>query len=225
MSGWATTRPRSTGSTGTRSRSFTSAATRTRSCTTRASWSEASSGPAATATSPGDRLTAEEYADYHRPQLASFQGAGADLATALTLVGADEAIGIVTAARDVGLPIAVSFTVETDGRLAGGGSLGAAIEEVDAAGGPDWFLVNCAHPTHVARGLEDDGPWDRIAGLRPNASQMSHAELDEAEELDEGDPAELQASVAAMVSRLPGLRILGGCCGTDARHVAALWGV
>ena len=115
--------------------------------------------------------------------------------------------------------------METDGRLAGGTSLAGAIEEVDAAGGPDWFLVNCAHPTHVARGLEGDGPWERIAGLRPNASQMSHAELDEAEELDEGDPAELQASLVAMVSRLPGLRILGGCCGTDARHVAALWGV
>ncbi len=152
----------------------------------------------------GDRLTPEEYADYHRPQLASFQGAGADLATALTLVGADEAIGIVTAARDVGLPIAVSFTVETDGRLAGGASLAGAIEEVDAAGGPDWFLVNCAHPTHVARGLEGDGPWERIAGLRPNASQMSHAELDEAEELDEGDPAELQASLVAMVSSAAG---------------------
>jgi homocysteine S-methyltransferase len=173
----------------------------------------------------GDRLTPEEYADYHRPQLASFQGAGADVATALTLVGADEATGIVTAARDVGLPIAVSFTVETDGRLAGGTSLAEAIEAVDAEGGPDWFLVNCAHPTHVARGLAGDGPWERIAGLRPNASQMSHAELDEAEELDEGDPAELQSSLVAMVSRLPGLRILGGCCGTDARHVAALWGL
>ena len=173
----------------------------------------------------GDRLTPDGYADYHRPQLASFQGAGADLATVLTLVGADEAIGIVAAARDVGLPIAVSFTVETDGRLAGGASLAEAIDEVDAAGGPDWFLVNCAHPTHVARGLEGDGPWERIAGVRPNASQMSHAELDEAEELDEGDPAELQTSLVAMVPRLPGLRIIGGCCGTDARHVAAMWGV
>lgn len=173
----------------------------------------------------GERLTPAEYADYHRPQVASFQGAGADLVTALTLVGADEAIGVVTAARDVGLPVAVSFTVETDGRLADGTPLRTAMEEVDAAGGPDWFLVNCAHPTHVAPGL-DDGDWTaRIAGLRPNASQMSHAELDEAEELDEGDPADLQASLTSMVSQLPGLQTLGGCCGTDARHVAALWGV
>ena len=173
----------------------------------------------------GDRLTPEEYADYHRPQLASFKAADADLATVLTLVGADEATGIVAAARDVGLPIGVGFTVETDGRLADGTPLRAAMAEVDAAGGPDWFLVNCAHPSHVAPGL-DDGDWTaRIAGFRPNASRMSHAELDEAEELDEGDPADLQASLVAMVSQLPGLQILGGCCGTDVRHVAALWGV
>ncbi len=173
----------------------------------------------------GDRLSTEQYADYHRPQLASFQGAGADVATALTLVGADEAIGVVAAARDVGLPIGVAFTVETDGRLAGGTSLRDAVEEVDAAGGPDWFLVNCAHPTHVAPGI-DDGAWSgRIVGLRPNASRMSHAELDEAEELDEGDPAELRASYDSLAVGLPSLQIVGGCCGTDARHVAALWGV
>jgi homocysteine S-methyltransferase len=182
-------------------------------------------GPRGDGYVPGQRLAVEEYADYHRPQLASFQAAGADLATALTLVGADEATGIVAAARAVGLPIAVSFTVETDGRLADGTSLGDAIEAVDAAQPPDWFLVNCAHPSHVALGLEGDGPWERIAGLRPNASRMSHAELDEAEELDEGDPAELAESLVAMVSRLTGLRILGGCCGTDARHVGALWGL
>ena len=173
----------------------------------------------------GERLSPEEYADYHRPQLASFRAADADLATVLTLVGTDEAMGVVTAARDVGLPIAIGFTVETDGRLPDGTLLGDAIEEVDAAGGPDWFVVNCAHPTHIAAGLEADGPWDRIGGLRPNASKMSHAELDEAEELDEGDPAELSTSLRAIVGRLPGLQVLGGCCGTDARHVAALWGV
>ncbi len=183
-------------------------------------------GPRGDGYVPGERLSPADYADYHRPQLASFKAADADLATALTLVGADEATGVVAAARDVGLPIAVSFTVETDGRLAGGTPLRDAIEEVDAAGGPDWFLVNCAHPTHVAPGLDDGGAWrDRIAGFRPNASRMSHAELDVAEELDEGDPAELRASYDELATRLPGLRVLGGCCGTDARHVAALWGV
>jgi len=173
----------------------------------------------------GERLAPEEYADYHRPQLASFKAADADLATVLTLVGADEALGVVAAARDVGLPVAVGFTVETDGRLAGGTPLGEAIATVDAAGGPDWYVVNCAHPTHVAAGLAGHGPWERIGGFRPNASRMSHAELDAAEELDEGDPAELRASYDAVAAALPSLRVLGGCCGTDARHVAALWRV
>jgi len=173
----------------------------------------------------GERLSAEGYADYHRPQLASFKAADADLATVLTLVGTDEALGVVAAARDVGLPVAVGFTVETDGRLADGTPLRQAIEDVDAAGGPDWFVVNCAHPVHVSPGLDGAGPWDRIGGFRPNASQLSHAELDEAEELDEGDPAELRASYDVVAERLPSLRVLGGCCGTDARHVAALWGV
>ncbi len=182
-------------------------------------------GPRGDGYNPTTRMTMAEAAEYHLAQVTTLSETSADLVTALTMTSSDEAIGIVRCAEHTGMPVAVSFTVETDGRLAGGASLAGAIEEVDAAGGPDWFLVNCAHPTHVARGLEGDGPWERIAGLRPNASQMSHAELDEAEELDEGDPAELQASLVAMVSRLPGLRILGGCCGTDARHVAALWGV
>jgi S-methylmethionine-dependent homocysteine/selenocysteine methylase len=183
-------------------------------------------GPRGDGYVPGDRLSAEQYADYHRPQLASFKAAGADFATVLTMVGADEATGVVAAARDVGIPVGVAFTVETDGRLADGTALRTAIEQTDAAGGPDWFLVNCAHPTHVAPGLEDDGDWrHRIAGFRPNASRMSHAELDEAEELDEGDVAELRASFDVIADRLPSLRLVGGCCGTDARHVAALWGV
>ena len=173
----------------------------------------------------GDRLTPEEYADYHRPQLASFQAAGADLATALTLVGADEAIGVVAAARDVGLPIAVSFTVETDGRLAGGASLAGGDRGGRRGGRPGLVPGQLRAPDPCRPRARGRRPWERIAGLRPNASRMSHAELDEAEELDEGDPAELQASLVAMVSRLPGLRIIGGCCGTDARHVAALWGV
>lgn len=127
-------------------------------------------------------------------------------------------------ARDVGLPVTVSFTVETDGRLPDGTTLAAAVEAVDAEGGPDWFGVNCAHPTHVETGL-GEGPWHRVLGLRPNASRLSHAELDAAEELDEGDPAELRAATEAVRARLTALRVLGGCCGTDVRHVAALWGL
>jgi S-methylmethionine-dependent homocysteine/selenocysteine methylase len=174
----------------------------------------------------GEDADPDEAAEYHAAQARSAAAAGADLATVLTLTGAGEAIGFVRAVRDAGLPAAVGFTVETDGRLPDGTPLRDAIERVDAEGRPDYFVVNCAHPTHVAPGLEGDGAWlSRIEGLRPNASRMSHHELDEAPELDEGDPAELRVSTDALRDRLPNLRIVGGCCGTDSRHVAALWGV
>jgi len=135
---------------------------------------------------------------------------------------ADEATGITRAAGEAGLPAAISFTVETDGRLPSGQALGEAIAEVDNAsgGGPAYYMVNCAHPTHFEAVLDTDESWpERIRGLRANASSKSHAELDEAEELDEGDPADLGARHAALRDRLPNLTVLGGCCGTDHRHV------
>ena len=181
-------------------------------------------GPRGDGYRPGARADADEAAAYHRPQLEAFADAGADMATAYTLTDVGEAIGIVAAAREVGLPIAISFTVETDGRLPGGSSLAQAIPEVDHARRPEYFLVNCAHPTHIASGLREDGPWrERILGIRANASAKSHAELDEATELDEGDPSSLAAAQHELARALPNLSIIGGCCGTDARHVAALW--
>jgi homocysteine S-methyltransferase len=163
-------------------------------------------------------------AGYHGPQLEAFAAAGADLATALTLTDVPEAIGIVQAARAVGLPIAISFTVETDGRLPSGPTIADAITTVDAAAAPDYYLINCAHPTHIRTGLTQPGTWiDRIIGIRANASLKSHAELDDAEDLDEGDIGALAEAQAALTAALPALTILGGCCGTDHRHVAALW--
>ena len=165
-------------------------------------------------------------AAYHLPQLAAFADAGADIATALTLTGVGEAIGIVRAARRCALPVAVSFTVETDGTLPDGSSLHDAIVAVDAAAAPDYFMVNCAHPHHIAPGLATPGEWrSRIVGLRVNASQMTHEELDNAEDLDEGNPAQLARDQDALRDALPALRVIGGCCGTDARHVAEMWGV
>ena len=171
-------------------------------------------------------LDADRYAAYHRPQLAAFADAGADLATAYTLTTVAEAVGVVRAAQDVGLPVAVSYTVETDGRVPDGTALGEAVEALDAAtgAGAAHLLVNCAHPDHVAPGVDPAAPWaGRIAGLRVNSSRLSHAELDEAEELDEGDLADLATTTRALAETLPGVRIVGGCCGTDARHVAAMW--
>jgi S-methylmethionine-dependent homocysteine/selenocysteine methylase len=178
----------------------------------------------------GDGYVAGEVVDpgdaaaYHMPQIESFAEAGADLVTALTLTGTGEAIGIVGAARAAGLPVAISFTVELDGRLPDGTPLPAAVTEVDAEGGPDYFMVNCAHPSHIAPGLSDDGDWRlRIRGLRANASTRSHAELDAATELDEGHPDELAQSHDALRPSLPNLTLIGGCCGTDSRHIAAMW--
>ncbi len=169
--------------------------------------------------------SAEDYAEYHYPQIASFAAAGADVVTAMTMTHTDEAAGVVAAARSVGIPVVVMFTVETNGRLPDGTPLGKAVASVDASGGPDWFGVNCAHPEHIAPGLTD-GEWrKRLVVVRPNASRLSHAELDQAEELDDGDPVELRTDLDALRDRLPSLRVVGGCCGTDVRHVASLWGV
>ena len=172
-----------------------------------------------------ERMTAWQAAAYHAPQLAAFADAGADVASALTLAYAEEAIGYVQAATAAGLPAVASFTVETDGRLPSGQPLRAAIEQVDegTGGAATYFMVNCAHPTHFAPALEEPGAWrERIRGVRANASARSHEELDADETLDDGDPLELAARYAELRERLPWLAVLGGCCGTDERHVAAI---
>lgn len=180
-------------------------------------------GPRGDGYQPGATVGAGEAAEYHRPQIEAL--AGADVVTAYTLTQVNEAIGIATAAREVGVPVALSFTVETDGRLPDGCPIATAITTVDRACPPDWFLLNCAHPDHLFAGLStSDGPWlDRIAGIRVNASTLSHAELDEATELDDGEPAALAVATGRLLRFLPSLAIVGGCCGTDTRHVAAMW--
>lgn len=169
-------------------------------------------------------MSPQEAESYHTPQIEAFAETSADLVTALTLTYADEATGIVHAAAAAEVPVVISFTVETDGRLPSGQSLGEAIEQVDGAtdGAASYFMVNCAHPTHFADALEQ-APWaERLRGVRANASKKSHAELDEAEELDEGDPDELAARYRELRDRLPNLSVVGGCCGTDHRHVEAV---
>jgi S-methylmethionine-dependent homocysteine/selenocysteine methylase len=173
----------------------------------------------------GERADVDEAAGYHRAQLESFAAARADLAFACTLTGPDEGAGIVQAANEVGIPVAISFTVETDGRLPDGTSLRAAIDQVDAVGEVAFFGVNCAHPSHIQPAIEP-GDWlERIGSVLPNASAKTHAELDEAAELDEGDPVALAVDTRALRDELRAVSVMGGCCGTDARHVAAMWGV
>ncbi|MEO7069953.1 MAG: homocysteine S-methyltransferase family protein [Nostocoides sp.] len=182
-------------------------------------------GPRGDGYRAGGAVDPAEAADYHRAQIDVFAEAGADLVTALTLTGAGEAAGVVRAARAAGIPVAVSFTVETDGRLPDGSALGAALAEVDRTDPPDYYLLNCAHPTHLALAVADltGAQRARIVGARANASRQSHAELDEADVLDEGDLTDFATTSAALAAMLPNLRVRGGCCGTDARHVAAIW--
>ena len=166
-------------------------------------------------------MTAEAAERYHAAQLGVLADTAADFASAITLTYADEATGVVRAASNVGLPVAISFTLETDGRLPSGETLGDAIRQVDAAtdGACAYFMINCAHPTHFADAIDDPVIRDRVRGLRANASTMSHAEIDASEELDDGDPVDLGASYAGLRDALPHLCVLGGCCGTDIRHV------
>jgi S-methylmethionine-dependent homocysteine/selenocysteine methylase len=174
---------------------------------------------------PAVTLSAQEAQAYHATQIGTFADAGADLVTAMTITYAEEAIGMTRAAGDSGLPAAISFTVETDGRLPSGQTLGDAIVQVDRGADPPpaYYMVNCAHPTHFEGVLEPGAPWlQRIRGLRANASTKSHAELDEAADLDAGDPADLAARYAGLRDRLPALTVLGGCCGTDDRHIAEI---
>lgn len=163
--------------------------------------------------------------DYHSLQIGAFAKSNADLVAAFTMNTTGEAIGIARAANAAQMPCAISFTVETDGRLANGMSLRAAIEATDEAtnGGPIYYMVNCAHPTHFDQALRNDEEWvKRIFGIRANSSIKSHQELDESTELDIGDPADLGRRYRALRENYPGMRILGGCCGTDHRHVQAI---
>jgi homocysteine S-methyltransferase len=170
-------------------------------------------------------MTIAEAQDYHGPQVEAFAEAGADLVTAYTLTNTPEAIGIATLARRAGIPCVLSFTLETDGNLPGGKPLGRTIAEVDAAtdGYPAYYMINCAHPVHFATTLRHGGHWvDRIGGLRVNASMKSHAELDESETLDIGDWNDLAQRYNRILPLLPNVRVIGGCCGTDHRHIGAI---
>ncbi len=182
-------------------------------------------GPRGDGYTVGDEMTVEEARKYHTAQVQALAEGGVQMITGLTMTYTNEAIGIVQAAKAAGVEAVVSFTVETDGRLPSGQALGEAIEQVDRETGsaPIYFMINCAHPTHFEDALKVDAPWlKRIGGVRANASRLSHAELDEAEELDDGNPVEFGREHLALRALVPSIRVMGGCCGTDHRHVDAI---
>ena len=178
-------------------------------------------GPRDDAYAPSEQMSSDEAERYHSEQISAFAQTDVDVVSGYTLACSSEAIGIVRAARRFRLPVVISFTVETDGRLPTGATLETAITEVDEAteGYAAYFMINCAHPNHFEQVLAD-GPWmRRIKGIVANASRCSHAELDEAQELDDGDPNELGMQLSQIRHRFPHIQVLGGCCGTDMRHM------
>jgi len=179
-------------------------------------------GPRGDGYDPGKVMSVEEARRYHAQQIDVFSTTEADMVTAITMTNVNEAVGVTLAAKAVQMPVVISFTLETDGRLPTGQSLEDAIIAVDSAtnAAPAYFMINCAHPTHFSEILGGNEAWaKRIRGLRANASKRSHAELDNATDLDAGDPKELAALYDELYRRLPSLTVLGGCCGTDHRHI------
>jgi len=180
-------------------------------------------GPRGDGYDPGTIMSADEAKAYHARQIRIFAEAGADQITAITMTNTSEAIGVTRAAMAEGIPVVISFTVETDGRLPTGEELKDAIAVVDreTANGPVYFMINCAHPTHFESALVN-GAAERVRGIRANASRCSHAELNEATALDDGDPVELGRQYRELRRRFPHINVLGGCCGTDHRHIRAI---
>ncbi len=171
------------------------------------------------------RMTVEEAMAYHGSQVAAFAETDADYVSAYTLTNVPEAVGIARLAQAAGLPVVLSFTLETDGNLPGGKPLEVAINEVDAATGdyPAYYMINCVHPIHFAPVIRQGGRWvNRIGGLRVNASMMSHAELDNSPTLDIGNMTDLAQRYMRVLPLLPNIRVIGGCCGTDHRHMSAI---
>ena len=179
-------------------------------------------GPRGDGYDPSRIMTISEAQAYHAEQIAVFRKTPVDLVSAFTLNYVNEAIGIALAARAATMPVVLSFTLETDGRLPTGETLKQAIISVDEATGraPAYYMINCAHPTHFSGVIASGESWtNRISGLRANASRRSHAELDRANDLDDGDPTEFGREHAELRRILPHATVLGGCCGTDHRHV------
>ena len=182
-------------------------------------------GPRGDGYDPDKIMSADEAQDYHAWQIGLFRDAGADLVSAFTITNINEAVGFARAAEAAGMPCVISFTLETDGRLPTGDALPDAIATVDAATRmtPAYYMINCAHPTHFDSILEQGAAWaQRLRGLRANSSCLSHAELDNSPELDTGNPVELGRQYGELLRRNPQIAVIGGCCGTDHRHIECI---
>jgi S-methylmethionine-dependent homocysteine/selenocysteine methylase len=163
---------------------------------------------------------------YHARQAEVLAACGVDLLYAPTFACASELIGVAQAMASTGLPYVLAPVLGEDGRLPDGTALADAIDAVDAAVVPRplHVMVGCVHPSRVqaiaASGSAGALP-DRVAGIKANASTLPPDQLDKLGRLDEGD-CQLFARQMTALRRDHGLRVLGGCCGTNDRHIAAL---
>lgn len=185
-------------------------------------------GPRGDGYEPGDIMSAMDARDYHHWQVGELKNAGADFVSAFTMTNINEALGFALAAKDHGIAGVISFTLETDGTLPTGEKLKDAIGRIDreSDNAPAYYMINCAHPSHFDHVLEPHSSWvKRLGGIRANSSRCSHEELDQATELDIGNPQELGMQYGALLARFPHLKVIGGCCGTDHRHIKEIWQV
>jgi S-methylmethionine-dependent homocysteine/selenocysteine methylase len=172
-----------------------------------------------------NRMTVTEARKYHYDQIKVFKDSGVDMVSFLTVNYSEEALGVCLAAKDLKVPVIISYTVETDGCLPCGENLGDAIIRIDQESDnyPLYYMINCAHPSHFIEKIAGDHHWkERIKGIRANASCKSHAELDESTELDIGDIEDLGLWHRKLKLQLPYLSVFGGCCGTDASHISSI---
>jgi len=177
---------------------------------------------------PDEALPRDTARRYHAPQFEVLLESGVDFVMASTLPSVEEAAGITMAAADAGAPLVMSFVAKSDGKVLDGTILGDAVEHIDALGcdPPLFHMANCIHPANFARamGRDENAPLrasGRLIGLQANASVLAPDELDGREELDADDPVRWAGAMAALKDGY-GMKILGGCCGTDERYIGRL---
>lgn len=166
-------------------------------------------------------MSRAEAADYHSAQLSTLKDADVDLAWALTFGDPEEAIGVINAARQLSLPVAVAFSLDDSSRLNTGVEFADAVKRVDAEtdGYAEFFALNCSHPEEFLPAISDDDWMQRVRCFRPNAAKMDKISLCKLGHLEEGDPVELGAQMHAVQQRYPHIDIWGGCCGTCETHL------
>lgn len=186
-------------------------------------------GPSGDAYTPGDALGAPEAAAYHRLQTEVLAEEGVEFLFAPTFPAVDEALGVAMAMGRSGLPYVVSFVLDTAGRVLDGTPLTAAIERIDneALPPPLYYSISCVYPDVAARALEDAARDSktlvgRIAELKANGSPLGTDELVRLDHIEATPPEPFAELLWSLHESHPVLRVIGGCCGTDDRHIRAL---